>query len=607
MKKRVLYALILAGILASTTGCGDIEEQVENAVDLYDEHVLAVKNGYSLSYPNITYEAAFESFFSSPTWNYFTGVQEGPDDDGDGKPDYTIDGVDVVEFTGYCTYRNVEVKALLQFVLSKEDDTFEAVYLSFNDIPQSTFIMESLLKSVFEEAENSAKKTQKSDENAMPTETDGASENPVSDKLQDEPTKTPQVIQLDYRYIKNIQASSELTDSTKTYKAEAMLDGNKETCWSEGAAGTGEGESVNIEFTCPVYISEVRFLNGYMKNETVYNANGKIKRAKLDLDGALYEVEFDDWQYGEIENEPYSDRFTLDAPVRAQSLTITISDAQQGTKYDDICLTELDIWGYADDADISDSTLPAGSYVWTEGSNEDARGADIAVSYEDGGRARLTGECWNSVASAKIDAVAVSVDTDGSVQFIGNGICSAFDEEKQVSNIVLKVLATQQNEIRITQDGETGSAEFAGTYQAAGEETFDIFDRYGDVIYEVALMYGSDCEYALYDMDHDGTVELITSQGTCNADWSNTVYTIDNSGMLVEVGTFYGVVSLYAAENGNGIYSVYGHMDYQEVEWITKNGNALNTETILSGETVEYYENDNPIPMAGVDEDIKDY
>ena len=259
------------------------------------------------------------------------------------------------------------------------------------------------------------------------------------------------------------------------------------------------------------------------------------------------------------------------------------------------------------ETDIQDVALPAGAYAWMDGDGEDAHGADIVISYESDGKARLTGECWNSVATASIDASAVSANTDGSVQFVGNVILSEFDEETQIRDLVLDVFSTQQNEIQIEQNGETGSVTFAGIYQAAGGESFDIYDIYGDVIYEVALTYGSDCEYALYDMDHDGTVELITSQGTSDADWSNTVYTIDDSGMLVEVGTFYGLVALYASENGDGIYSVYGHMDYQEVEWITKNGNDLYTETILSGETVEYYENDNPIPMVGIDEDIMNY
>lgn len=57
-------------------------------------------------------------------------------------------------------------------------------------------------------------------------------------------------------------------------------------------------------------------------------------------------------------------------------------------------------------------------------------------------------------------------------------------------------------------------------------------------------------------MDHDGAAELIVSLGTCDVDWTN-MYAVTGNGQLVEVGGFYGTVSLYAVENGDGIYSVY--------------------------------------------------
>ena len=40
--------------------------------------------------------------------------------------------------------------ALIQFTLDKEEGTFEAVYLSFNDVPQSTLMLGGLLSTVFE-------------------------------------------------------------------------------------------------------------------------------------------------------------------------------------------------------------------------------------------------------------------------------------------------------------------------------------------------------------------------------------------------------------------------------------------------------------------------
>ena len=159
----------------SLFGCGsadDVKDQVQNIVDSVDEHVIGVKNGHPSAYPDKTYGEAFESFFGSPTWKYFVGTQEGPDDDGDGKPDYTNDNVDVVEFTGYCTYQDVEVKALLQFVLSKEDDTFEATYLSFNEVPQSSLIMSGLLDKVFSDEDSSENENTKTQENVTSSDKD---------------------------------------------------------------------------------------------------------------------------------------------------------------------------------------------------------------------------------------------------------------------------------------------------------------------------------------------------------------------------------------------------------------------------------------------------
>lgn len=137
--------------MTSLCGCGsdDVVDQVANISQSEDPHVLSVKMGSPNAYPDKVYGEAFENFFAYPTWKYFVGVKEGPDEDGDGEPDYAEEDVDVVEFTGYCVYSGVEVKALIQFTLSKDDDTFEATYLSFNEVPQNTLMLLGLLDTVF--------------------------------------------------------------------------------------------------------------------------------------------------------------------------------------------------------------------------------------------------------------------------------------------------------------------------------------------------------------------------------------------------------------------------------------------------------------------------
>lgn len=112
-------------------------------------YVEEVKQGYPLAYPETTYGEAFGNFFSNTSWEYFVGTKEGPDEDGDGVSDYNEDDIDIVEFTGNCMYQDVEVKVLIQFTLSKDSDTFEATYLSFNDVPQNDFMLSALFEAVF--------------------------------------------------------------------------------------------------------------------------------------------------------------------------------------------------------------------------------------------------------------------------------------------------------------------------------------------------------------------------------------------------------------------------------------------------------------------------
>lgn len=116
-----------------------------------EEHIIGVKGGTNSAYPGVTYGDAFENFFANPSWRYFVGTQEGPDEDGDGEPDYTVENVDVVEFTGNCLYADVEVTALIQFVLDNEAGTFQPVYLSFNEVPQNVLMLAGLMDTVFSE------------------------------------------------------------------------------------------------------------------------------------------------------------------------------------------------------------------------------------------------------------------------------------------------------------------------------------------------------------------------------------------------------------------------------------------------------------------------
>ena len=133
----------------------------------------------------------------------------------------------------------------------------------------------------------------------------------------------------------------------------------------------------------------------------------------------------------------------------------------------------------------------------------------------------------------------------------------------------------------MSSEGDFDSEVQGFSYQPNGNN--DYLGAYSSIIEDVVASYGEYCEYTLYDLDGDGIKELITSVGTCDADWSNVVYTLED-GYVSMIGDFYGLVMLYVAEDGNGLYAVSGGMEYQNIDQITKNGNQLQVETIMSGE-----------------------
>lgn len=158
-KKKSFIILSIILLLASTTFVGCIGDFINEVVDIaYDGniYVYLVKKGSPEAYPDITYEQAFENYFGNPTWRYFNGTQDGPDEDGDGEPDYIREDIDIVEFTGTCSYLDETVEARIQFEVDLESETFEAVYLSFNNVPQANIFLLALISNAFENEELTA-------------------------------------------------------------------------------------------------------------------------------------------------------------------------------------------------------------------------------------------------------------------------------------------------------------------------------------------------------------------------------------------------------------------------------------------------------------------
>lgn len=166
-----------------------------------------------------------------------------------------------------------------------------------------------------------------------------------------------------------ITASSELVSSDGRYAPEhlASFYGRYDT-WAEGVEGNGIGESISITSSCSyqyqqdlyaegeakfgdadstpdIYdgymrYTEICIVNGYAKNQTVWEENGRVKRL-------LMYVEDKPFAYLDLEDTIYPQYFTLpvDAIKAADGVDIhfrfVIEDVYPGTEYEDTCLTGL--------------------------------------------------------------------------------------------------------------------------------------------------------------------------------------------------------------------------------------------------------------------------
>lgn len=102
-----------------------------------DPYIESIKSANMTGY-DFTYNQAFSNFFANPKWSHFT----------------SDDGFEVIEFTGNCEYDNQQVKALIQFKITKEIDDYvewEINYLSFNNVSQNIIMLSALLQKTAEE------------------------------------------------------------------------------------------------------------------------------------------------------------------------------------------------------------------------------------------------------------------------------------------------------------------------------------------------------------------------------------------------------------------------------------------------------------------------
>ena len=147
------------------------------------------------------------------------------------------------------------------------------------------------------------------------------------------------------------------------YEPKNLFDNDLNTAWVEGVAGSGVGEWVEIQFEKDVQIEAVGIINGYTKNEAIFNANNRIRKIRLDVVFRDYwrgnsdlngektvDIDLSEKQFNELNRNvqaPFISWLADYGMGRAVSkIRLTILEVARGAKYDDTCISELYLLGY---------------------------------------------------------------------------------------------------------------------------------------------------------------------------------------------------------------------------------------------------------------------
>lgn len=162
------------------------------------------------------------------------------------------------------------------------------------------------------------------------------------------------------------------------YPAANMQDGDLETAWV--APGDGVGATVEIVFPQPRRVSDIVLWNGYHKSASLWSANSRIKLLRLEVTRAdgykdePLEIDFTNWSYGRYtfseESSPAFGRASVllvtdlyrslngrelgadedgiyqyekvsEDADKVASIRLTVLKVEPGTRYKDLCLSDL--------------------------------------------------------------------------------------------------------------------------------------------------------------------------------------------------------------------------------------------------------------------------
>ena len=136
-----------------------------------------------------------------------------------------------------------------------------------------------------------------------------------------------------------VMASSTLNDDTK-YHGNNINDFDIETAWVEGVEGYGIQEWISLNNNEYHIINSIHLNNGYQKSYKTFSENGYLKQFLLELGNGEHLI----YNCDEInDNHFYNNTIIINLinPVKTDRIKLTILDIYPGSKYEDVCISEI--------------------------------------------------------------------------------------------------------------------------------------------------------------------------------------------------------------------------------------------------------------------------
>lgn len=138
-----------------------------------------------------------------------------------------------------------------------------------------------------------------------------------------------------------VTASYELADSYGSYNIGNVIDGNSASTWSPEVA---DGNYALFEYSDEKEIYGVLLLNGYWKSSDTYTKNGRVTEIEIATNSyevGTYSMNTAAYNSSIADEGIYNYMLLFDEPVTSSELYIILEDSINGTKYVDVCVSEI--------------------------------------------------------------------------------------------------------------------------------------------------------------------------------------------------------------------------------------------------------------------------